>query len=362
MPGMFYSLREAAGKLHMTDQQVQQLVKEGKLREFRDGANVLFKVDEVEALAVRAAPPHIEEPAHKPEPKVDTDFDLSLLDEGPSEEPTSNQAKKPADTDELFLPSDTAEDVSIPKDLEGEDTVAASEGVNILDESGEPSLAPEDMLAETKAGSGSGEGASLEEIEEDVNLDTFGSGSGLLDLSLQADDTSLGGILDEIYTSEGEQETTEGSALDLAGEPEAGIIAGEAEIPSAESGVEVPMTMMGPVAFEAAPDAVSNALGISLFLPLVTIIFTAVIAAAAIHGVTPDLLKMLQSLGSPAGIHIVWYITGGMAVLMLLIVGGAALTSGGTKTAKPGKEKAPKPKKEKPPKPAKQKKGKPGAK
>jgi hypothetical protein len=42
----------------------------------------------------------------------------------------------------------------------------------------------------------------LEEIDNDVNLDSFGSGSGLLDLSLQADDTSLGGILDEIYTTE----------------------------------------------------------------------------------------------------------------------------------------------------------------
>lgn len=38
----------------------------------------------------------------------------------------------------------------------------------------------------------------LEQIEDDVDLDTFGSGSGLLDLALQADDTSLGGILDEI--------------------------------------------------------------------------------------------------------------------------------------------------------------------
>ena len=36
-----------------------------------------------------------------------------------------------------------------------------------------------------------------------MNLDTFGSVSGLLDLSLQADDTSLGGILDEIYTPGG---------------------------------------------------------------------------------------------------------------------------------------------------------------
>ena len=46
----------------------------------------------------------------------------------------------------------------------------------------------------------------LKEIEEDVNLDSFGSGSGLLDLSLQADDTSLGGILDEIYAPENQVE------------------------------------------------------------------------------------------------------------------------------------------------------------
>jgi len=40
------------------------------------------------------------------------------------------------------------------------------------------------------------------EIESDVNLDSFGSGSGLLDLSWHNDDTSLGGLLDEIYTGE----------------------------------------------------------------------------------------------------------------------------------------------------------------
>ena len=47
---------------------------------------------------------------------------------------------------------------------------------------------------------------SLDEVGDDVNLDTFGSGSGLLDLSLQADDTSLGGILDEIYTANGDEQ------------------------------------------------------------------------------------------------------------------------------------------------------------
>mgnify|MGYP000123671094 CR=1 FL=1 len=50
MAGMFYSLEEAAAKLKVSTEQVEQLVKEGRLREFRDGSNVLFKVDEVESL------------------------------------------------------------------------------------------------------------------------------------------------------------------------------------------------------------------------------------------------------------------------------------------------------------------------
>ena len=50
MAGMFYSLQEAAEKLNKTEDEIKQLVQEGKLREFRDGTNLLFKVDEVEAL------------------------------------------------------------------------------------------------------------------------------------------------------------------------------------------------------------------------------------------------------------------------------------------------------------------------
>ena len=50
MAGMFYSLQEAAQKLNMSEEEVTKLVEERKLREFRDGSNVLFKVSEVEAL------------------------------------------------------------------------------------------------------------------------------------------------------------------------------------------------------------------------------------------------------------------------------------------------------------------------
>ena len=42
MAGMFYSLKEAAKKLGKTEDQVKQWAKEDKLREFRDGSNLLF--------------------------------------------------------------------------------------------------------------------------------------------------------------------------------------------------------------------------------------------------------------------------------------------------------------------------------
>ena len=44
MAGMFYSLTEAAEKLGKTEDEVKQLAKEGTLREFRDGSNLLFKI------------------------------------------------------------------------------------------------------------------------------------------------------------------------------------------------------------------------------------------------------------------------------------------------------------------------------
>ena len=76
MAGMFYSLQEAAEKLNMSEEEVQKLVEERKLREFRDGSNVLFKVDEVEGLmsdtGVLPAETAAEEPQEEltPEPQA----------------------------------------------------------------------------------------------------------------------------------------------------------------------------------------------------------------------------------------------------------------------------------------------------
>jgi hypothetical protein len=190
---------------------------------------------------------------------------------------------------------------------------------------------------------------SLQEIEEDVNLDSFGSGSGLLDLSLQADDTSLGGILDEIYApeaGEGQQvgETT-GSAVEMAAEA-AQILPDEftATAPTAVSA-------LARAYVEPEPDTMSNALGITLFLPLLAIVYTAIVAATGFSDVIPaGIREKVQG--------IIWYIAGGAGVAALLIIGIAFMLSGKPAEGEK-KKKDKKPKKEK--KAKKAKKGKKAA-
>ena len=53
MAGMFCSIEEAARILGKTEQDLKDMVKQGVLREFRDGPTLLLKVDEIEEVARR---------------------------------------------------------------------------------------------------------------------------------------------------------------------------------------------------------------------------------------------------------------------------------------------------------------------
>ena len=290
MPGMFYSLKETAQKLGTTEDQVKLLVRDGKLREFRDGSNLLFKIEEVNGLLaenvdmsltirgsrrrrVEPRTPADEQPAEALEeaaPLLGRGPVQTRRGRGPALEPMGDVES----TSELGLaPEETATDETAAGDDDllflADDAIRAETdaAAEVLADSGEldyrrqpgrrdrrglsrghgrrqrrrnlpgrrvrhpgrgqqhhrhghrrhrreastssanrtpTSTSPRTRWPRPPSGppAPSAE-ASLEEIEDDVNLDSFGSGSGLLDLSLQADDTSLGGILDEIYTSEG---------------------------------------------------------------------------------------------------------------------------------------------------------------
>jgi len=307
MAGMFYSLQEVAEKLNKTEEEVKEIIKQGKLREFRDGPNLLFKVDEVEALM------------------SDTSITAS--------KGTPSGTEQETDKDDISLVSETTGASTAESELTGADTALAGEETNVPGKTDSDYQTAEDTMAETAAASGE---ASLEKIEEDVNLDTFGSGSGLLDLSLQADDTSLGGILDEIYTPEGKEEGQDASASGPAME----VVAAEAEqmlpgeeLAATQPSLEAPAMVRAYI--EPVPDTLSNALGIMLFLPLLAIVYTAIVAVAGFNDVMPAILEKIQG--------IIWYIAIGAAVAAIAIVGVAfTLSSSGGNPAKKAKAKKPK--------------------
>jgi len=398
MAGMFYSLKETAEKLGMTEDEVKQLAEDGKLREFRDGSNLLFKIEEVNALQEEAPDMDMDLGLEPEEGGASTQELLGLepvaedvADQEPSfgleeeeapalEEVSDMELSADADatsaldlsgelTDEEEPAEVSAEDedfmigladeeepaaglidkeseislapesgiLDSESDITDMDTALTGEGLNVLGESDADYDVTDDSLAETVGPAGTSTEASLEEIEDDVNLDSFGSGSGLLDLSLQADDTSLGGILDEIYTTEGGEEGATGEEGDMVGD-----MAAEAEHAVADIEMAAPEPMISaPAAIaqafvEVAPDTQSNMLGILLFLPLAALLYAAIVVVAAHREVMPSILESIQG--------VVWYILAGATVVSILVI-GASFVVGGEK--KPKATKAPKAKKEK---------------
>ncbi len=316
MAGMFYSLKEAADKLNKSEDSIKELVKTGKLREFRDGANLMFKVDEVNALASG---------------KAFEDSGLITLGDETGINPPAGKTKAPkseipAEGEEnIFL----ADDAGSKEDLLNADTALLSGDIKLGDITSETKK-PDDLLEETKAGAGTAAGSAVGGTKEDLGLESFGSG-GLLDLSLQADDTSLGGILDEIYTAEGGQT------------PAAGAPAIKEDMLEELPSQPIPAMAVMPIHAEVPPDAVSNALGIMLFIPLIVVIYTAITLLSG----TPAFLGQMLPERGPMDIYIIWYVLIGLAVAAALVFGITAFLGrpAAPKEAKPKVEKAPKVKK-----------------
>ena len=194
MAGMFYSVEEAVEKLNMTEEQLKELVRGGKLREFRDGSNVLFKVDEVEALmpdtavtASQGIPAALEEETDndvvplvpettvpetaEPETAVpesaepETAVPETAEPETAVPEPAEPETAVPETTEpEIAVPETAVPETAVPETAEPEttedtapgdeltngDTVVAEQGINVLGETDGDYQAIDDTKAETK--------------------------------------------------------------------------------------------------------------------------------------------------------------------------------------------------------------------
>jgi len=202
----FYSMDEVCAKLGKSQEQIKALVREGVLREFRDAGKVFFKAEDIDKLAGAAAAGSKEdtgevllEPAVDLEPLPSVE-DMPVLSES-SSGGTSIIGLEPLPEEVEETPAKKKGDTAVPR------------GVGVF--SDEELEADADPMAKTQITTGA---------VDQITLEGAGSGSGLLDLAREADDTALGAdLLDEIYP--GEEEVAPAATE----EPEA-----EAAAPAAE--------------------------------------------------------------------------------------------------------------------------------
>jgi hypothetical protein len=188
----FYSLEEVTARLGKTADEVKALVREGTLREFRDAGKVFFKAEDIDRLAGPIAAPRspadsgeiLLEPAAEPVIGGHDSTSLpSLADSGGG---TSIIGLEP-------LPEEEEQ-----QKKKKEDTVITKSGIGVFDE--DELEIDADPMAKTQITTGA---------TDQVSLEGAGSGSGLLDLAREADDTALGAdLLDEIYPGEEEGAAT----------------------------------------------------------------------------------------------------------------------------------------------------------
>ncbi len=323
MAKMFYTLDEAAQRLGVDADAVKVLASDGKLQQFRDRDRLMFKRDEVDALADQGA----DLGGAGEDLLSDTDLAASLGDSGiPLGDTDASGAidlmgETPAPGEQKAVDSRLADSGSVipladSQDIDAQPAGASGSVIDMADtgggsgisvfDSGEIDAA--DPLAQTQpTGSGGGE-------DTDLSLDSISSGSGLLDLTHEHDDTSLGVELDEIMP----QDTAAGSMLEAA--PASS---------TAASAILEEMASEGGPALEAAPvmatggvvmetyDPQGSGLAAGLLIGCLIALLLALLAAVA--GVMDAPSAIASLIGASTGSVLAW--AGGVLVFSLVLGG-----------------------------------------
>lgn len=309
MAKMFYTLEETKSSLGLNEEEIKQLSREGRLREFRDGPRLMFKADQVDNLKAELAGGGGDQVSLGPS---DSGAPIGMSD---SKGPLSGSGISLADTDFGKSPGAgmVKEDTALASDLGLSGTAAgvpspgradprsgtksgSRVGVNVF---GDLEDSPRvDPMAQTSIGSG---------IQDQINLEGVGSGSGLLDLTRESDDTSLGAeLLDEIS-------------------PAAGGGGGRRAVVAADSGVAMEPVRTGggrsvitqPVYVEA-PDALSPAMGALAFAGALIVGFGIFVLANVLLGVRP---KFVQEMSGPEGKGMVYLAMAAGGLVLFFVVG-----------------------------------------
>ncbi len=264
MAKMFYSSEEAAQKLGVSVDQLKEYVANNKLREFRDGPKVMFKVDQVDGLAAsmpsKAAP--------------DAGASGTAIDLAPLADTGAGDAISLADSTTSGSPTQDA------------GASASSTGISVFDQ------------GEVKSAGASEKTQIQPAVDDQLSLESVGSGSGLLDLTRESDDTSLGAeLLDEIYPG-GDKEKQEGIGSSSGIFEQSSGASGDSGAASGLENAAEPgntIATAAPVTFAEVAEVNDPSSGLfgGLALGTVLVMLVAIVAlAATFRGFMPDWLKM----------------------------------------------------------------------
>ncbi len=231
MAKMFYTMEEVCSKLGKTPDEVTKMVSSGQIQEFRDRDRLMFKAEQIDLLAGDEDTGEV---------KLDLETGAGLSGSGLSLEDESS--------------------IGLADSREGT-------GISVFD---------------TDHGLDESEQTQVGDVDEELTLDAVGSGSGLLDLTRESDDTSLGAaLLEEVYSGEDniEMPANASGLFDAAPEPVSG---GSAAVAM-------------PVLVEVY-DGAGSGLGIGLMVgALAALICLAIIVIVGVSGGTAGLAMTFAS-------------------------------------------------------------------
>jgi hypothetical protein len=270
MAKMFYSLEEASQRLGVSEEQLKQMAAGGKLQQFRDRDKLMFKRDQVDAMVARGG--------SGVAPAQDSGGPIPLADSH--------------DTDRIDLKADSAGPAGRKEDPR------QATGISVFDAD---EIEPADPMAQTQV--------TQPVTDEDLALESVGSGSGLLDLTRESDDTSLGAeLLDEIYpggeASDAKNDAKPSTAVLEGVSSEAGSGSGLENLEPAGAGA--PVEVM--VAASETWDPADVGLGLGLLVPVFAgLVLALVVAWSAAVNVPSNLASKLaespaMAFGVPGGI------------------------------------------------------------
>jgi len=241
MAKMYYSQEEAAAKLNVSIEGLTDLARQGKLQQYRDGTKIVYKAEQVDGLVGEAA-------------LDDTgEIELAPADTGAGDAVSLSEAEAP------------------PTEPAKEDTVITAEGISIFDDE-DLEIEAADPMAKTQI---------APSLEDQISLEGVGSGSGLLDLTRESDDTSLGAeVLEHIDMDSGV-----GAALEAEAAPEPYAAA---ETPAVEAPVVV--------------EAIDASAGLFSGFIIGSAVVALVLASVMIATITGQSFSFIESLKDQMGL------------------------------------------------------------